>query len=79
MNNGTLPNSFSYIGMVTLNSVWTLQALWVGGKEGLGHSESGPLKPQLPGGSGDLLTTEAVWECEANTVSNQNNWEKKQN
>lgn len=41
--------------------------------------DSGPLKPQLPGGSGDLLTTGAVWESGANTASNQTNWEKKQN
>lgn len=41
--------------------------------------DSGPLKPQLPGGSRDLLTTGAVWESGANTISNQTDQEKRQN
>lgn len=44
-----------------------------------GDCDSSPLKPQLPGGSGDLLTRGAVWESGANTASNQTDREKRQN
>lgn len=70
-------NAFSYFGSVTLSNISRLgtnstRPLDLGAR----RVESGSVKPQLPGGCGDLMTTEAVWESETSAVSNQNKWEQ---
>lgn len=64
--------------MLLVYELYVPSELGVRGRVGE-HCDSGPLKPQLLGGSTDLLTTEAVWESGANTISNQTKQEKRQN